>query len=601
MLSELKFYLYQRSTGKMGTDWTVEVYSGGKWVTVADKLSNETLVKNNLVSIDDTDAGYLLTFNLGGIVGSKIRFEATPTSSNWITFYECECTGYSYLSSAFEGTDKNVLSGSDATVSGGNVSSGSSPLYAIDGDESTYLSVAGGSYSVELDFKSEKPLYTLKIKEKMADNNLVGGVLTTAANKTSVELYVNGEWVKLISNRSLSSSGEYTIFDLYGVIASKMRITFTNTNKFDGETGYRSAKITEISCTENKVAVIDRAPLAEALRKLSMASTSESKIYHSNASYHKFKAFALDADLTDAKIETYITEIENYLSEASSENISQYLPKMSITLDSNLVMNVYVPKELTRSFTLDGVLYSNLSLLSKSVVTLSDGKEYYLMKIELDSYLAARPVRLDVSIQNGDNTANGTFTFSLLKYTGKILAVGTESEKQLISDVLSYVRASCEYFAPENTATIKDIDAIIGEDYDVNNPHAEEGSTNGACEGLKSATFRLTSTPAFIFYVNDGADISKYSFKVNGKDVSFKVNEDSEGVYAQISLWAYAMCETVTYYIDGEEVGSYHIAGYYDWAKTQNDTGLVTVVERFWKYCQSAREYKNSVAPSQAG
>ena len=273
---------------------------------------------------------------------------------------------------------------------------------------------------------------------------------------------------------------------------------------------------------------------------------------------------------------------------------------MSITLDSKLVMNVYVPKAQTKSFTLDGVLYFDLSELSKNVVTLSDGKEYYLMKIELDSYLAARIVRLVVSIENGDNTANGTFTFSLLKYSGKVLDVGNEAEKQLISDILSFVRAACEYFTPENTETIKDINAIIGENYDLNNPHKEEGITDGCYEGLKSVTFKLTSTPAFIFYVEDGADISKYSFKVNGKDVSFKINEDSDGVYAEISLYAFLMCETVTYYIDGEEAGNYHIADYYDWAKAEQSETLLTVVERFWKYCQSAREYKNSVAASRA-
>ena len=594
ILSELKFYLYQRSTGKMGTDWTVEVYSDGEWITVIDKVSKETLMKNNLVSINDTDSGYLLTFKLGDITGSKIRFEATPTSSNWITFYECECTGYSYLSSMFEGTDKNVLSGADATVSGGNVSSGSSPLHAIDGNESTYLSVAGGSYSVEFDFGSEKPLYTLRIKEKIADNNLVGGVLTTAANKTSVELYVNGEWVKVISNRSLSSSGEYTVFDLYGVIASKMRITFTNTNEFDGETGYRSAKISEISCTENKVAVIDRAPLADALDKLPFASASEAKIYHSNSSYNKFKAFALDTDLTDAKIETYVTAIENYLAAVSSENISQYMPKTSITLDSNLVMNVYVPKELTESFTLDGIVYSDLSVLSQNVVTLNDGKEYYLMKIELDSYLAARSIKLEVNIYNGDEIVRGTFTLSIIKYAKKVLKSGDEIEKQLISDILSYVRAACIYFAPQNTEAVKEINAIIGENYDVNNPPAEEGSVSESCEGIKAATFVLKSTPSFIFYFEDGVDPLSYSFKANGKDVSFSVKSDINGTYAEISLYAYSMCETVTYYIDGVETGSYHIASYYEWSKTQNDETLSNLVERFWKYCQSAREYKNA-------
>ena len=62
-----------------------------------------------------------------------------------------------------------------------------------------------------------------------------------------------------------------------------------------------------------------------------------------------------------------------------------------------------------------------------------------------------------------------------------------------------------------------------------------------------------------------------------------------------MDVYAYAMCETFTYFIDGKECGSYHIAAYFEWAKTQNNEKLETLVERFWKYCQSARDFKNSV------
>ena len=59
-----------------------------------------------------------------------------------------------------------------------------------------------------------------------------------------------------------------------------------------------------------------------------------------------------------------------------------------------------------------------------------------------------------------------------------------------------------------------------------------------------------------------------------------------------LDVYAYAMCEAIECYYNGESIGSYHIASYLEWAKKQNNVNLVTLVERFSKYCQSAREYK---------
>ena len=56
------------------------------------------------------------------------------------------------------------------------------------------------------------------------------------------------------------------------------------------------------------------------------------------------------------------------------------------------------------------------------------------------------------------------------------------------------------------------------------------------------------------------------------------------------------MCETVECFFKGSSIGTYHIASYLEWAKTENNPALVTLVERFWKYTQSARDlYKETV------
>ncbi|MBQ8380331.1 MAG: glycoside hydrolase N-terminal domain-containing protein [Clostridia bacterium] len=590
-LSELKFYLFKRHTTEMGKNWKVEVYSSGRWITVIDEADVSDCVVNN----GDGRADLVLTFDLGCIIGSRIRFEADPNdgSSGWITFYESECSGFSYLPNKFEGKEMNALSGVSATVSG-TVTSGSAGSLT-DGDEGTSLSVGSQSWSAELDLGEDKRLYTLKISELIGSANLVDGALTTASDKTSIEVYSGGKWIKIISDRALSSTGEATLFDLYGIIASKLRITFKNTNKFDGESEYRGAVISEISCTETSISLIDRGALIEAIEKLPIKSDSDKALYFTNANYLKFKSYAIDKTLNTERMSDYIGEIEAYISDISSDDISSYQPKMSITLDSCLIMNVYVPKNLTESFKLDGKEYTDMPELSENEVTLGDGKTYYLMKIELDSYLAARDVMLIATVDRGDSKARGVFSFSILDYAKSIDASGSGAEKQLAGDMLSYIRAAVLYFTPENTGAVKEITAVIGEGYDIDNPVNEDGSLGGSYEGLSAATFRLTAAPSFVFYLPEGADASRYTFKVGEGEVDFKVETDKDGAYIEISLYAYQMCETVTYFIDGTEKGSYHISSYLAFARSEGDKALITLTERFIKYSRSALEYRTSL------
>ena len=137
------------------------------------------------------------------------------------------------------------------------------------------------------------------------------------------------------------------------------------------------------------------------------------------------------------------------------------------------------------------------------------------------------------------------------------------------------------------------IDAILGENYDANNAPAVEGSATVEAVGLKSATFVLDGTPAMRFYLADGADASEYAFFING--IRVKTETSADGKYIDIDVYAYALCETVTYTIDGAESGSFHIRAYYEWSKTQNNENLVNLTARFWKYLQSARDFRDSV------
>lgn len=272
--------------------------------------------------------------------------------------------------------------------------------------------------------------------------------------------------------------------------------------------------------------------------------------------------------------------------------LGSYSPKMSITLDSSLIMNVYIPVDKTQRFTLDGEAYNDPAILSDKKVTLTDGKQYYHLQILLPSSEAARTVTLVADVTCPDSVASGTFTFSIPKYAEIMTVDGSSIEKTLVKDVLSYIRAAYDYFNVNDGGAMAKINAILGTGYDETYTFTVEGSDVPPSVGLSAVTFSLNSTPAIKFYISNGADPAKYSFYIGNRPLTTKTDKD--GTYIEMDVYAYAMCETVTYTIDGVESGSYHINSYYEWSKTQDDTKLVKLVERFWRYCQSARIYKNS-------
>jgi hypothetical protein len=301
--------------------------------------------------------------------------------------------------------------------------------------------------------------------------------------------------------------------------------------------------------------------------------------------------------LSESNITTYADEMNAYYETAKKDIVSSldFIPKTSITLDESLIFNVYIPADTSLvKFTLDGVEYTDFDALVNNMVTVGE-KSYYLISISLSAKDAARDIPLTATLNVNENTLTGKYTLSIPKYAKTVLADGSDVERQLVRDILSYVRAASLYFAPEDTETVEKIDAVIGVNYDVTSPVTVEGSSVAPSVGLSSATFALNSTPALKFYIDGSAPAKAYEFYVGGRKVKGEVGNDGEKTYIILNVYAYQMCETVTYTINGAEASTFHINAYYEWAKTQNNEALVKLVERFWKYCQSARDFKNSI------
>ena len=223
-----------------------------------------------------------------------------------------------------------------------------------------------------------------------------------------------------------------------------------------------------------------------------------------------------------------------------------------------------------------------------------DGIDHFLISVNLPASEAAREIEMVCSFiltATGDSQyANAKFTFSTVEYASKVLADGSDVEKQLVRDVVSYVRSAYNYFGSSDTAAIAKMDAILGGGYDESNRPTVGTATNNTVY-FTGATLVLDGTPAIRFYLPEGADASEVTFLVGGIKADVVYGTDTNGSYVEIDVYAHAMCDTVTYTVGGES-GSYNVASYYEFASASGDAKLIAVVERLMKYCESAKAYK---------
>ena len=270
-------------------------------------------------------------------------------------------------------------------------------------------------------------------------------------------------------------------------------------------------------------------------------------------------------------------------------NVSNYLPKMSITLSNELVMNAYIPVNSTLKFTFNGVTYENLAEFGGEIRTLSDGNAYYFVSAPLGSSEAAKIVKLEAVVKNGEDNASVTFTFTIPAYATKVLNndAATDAEKTLAKDVLAYIKEAYLYFGEaHNTAAeiervVALVDSIIG---DYTGEPVLSGTTNTVAP-VTAVTLNLDAKPTIRFYVTD----ANVEFYANGKKLNTVSGTDATGTYVELDVYAYALSETITYG-DG---GSYHVSSFVTGAM---GTDHETLVKAFVKYTESAAAYRNSVA-----
>ena len=293
------------------------------------------------------------------------------------------------------------------------------------------------------------------------------------------------------------------------------------------------------------------------------------------------------------------TETEIYRLRPASVSTIDYAPKMSITLETQIKINVYIPVESTVKFTFDGKTYENTDV--KNI----DGKSYYVVGVSLPSASAARDMKLVATVDAGETTAIATFTFSVPKYAVKVLnnASASDVEKALIKDVLAYVQSAYNYFTefntPEEIARVNDlVNELLAVGGDYSGEIENFGNTTDNTDLVSLVTLNLGDKPTIRFYVNvDGIE-----FFVNGEKLNTVAGTDATyGNYVELDVYAYVLSETITY-SKGDMSGEYHITSYLE--KTMTDEtlqgeesfeDLLNLISCFIKYTESAASYRRAV------
>ena len=288
-----------------------------------------------------------------------------------------------------------------------------------------------------------------------------------------------------------------------------------------------------------------------------------------------------------------------YVVVEAKEDNSKFNPMSNITLHSQLVYNVYIPAlDQVKEVVLDGNTITDFSIFEVIDV---DGKQYYKLPVYLGVAEAMRDITLKMTaVNDAGKTGTGTWTLSIGAYaTSLINGNYTEVEKTLIKDLLSYIRSAYVYddYVNEtnNSASVVAlIDAIIGTDYNQTSAPNTNIETKEETEGLRSASLQLGNAPTFEFQVGSGYTVDQYEFFVGGKKVDFTYQTVGKRTYMYVTLYAYELTETISYKIVGTDItGEYNIKAYYDGVAGEEDV-IDTLIERLWKYSESAKAYYES-------
>ena len=520
-LDELRIYDFNAANTHCGTNLKIAAYTGGSW--------REIISLGTLDEIKTHRVGKYLSFDLGGINASQLRVTIkTPVSGQSISIYEITCSGsYSTTndeakqdSTKNEYKDGNILLGIPASkISLTGLDYHTNPTVkdltnAFDGDLATRYAVqdskiASTPYSLTIDLSSPTRLYVLSIKDWRNDTST-----QLRSDKTTIEVLVDGMWVvkhleQPLNNPSTKESYIYTNasgtaavnyyattdFDLGGVIATAIRITFNNTSYIDSTGLYPSCTPIEISCTGDLCSgdLIDIYNDIADVDTSSIFGLTEVK----NQKLEDLIPYLVVTGLTDAEIlakAEYLQSVEaDYIAGIAPETTAYGdFSSYNLSLAGDIGVNFYGAlsgidgASVAESFPDAFVVYEYVSVYDKVATTLTETKKLselttdasgrYIFTLNTPACQMTDTIKIRL-VLNGD-TCGEVYETTVREYADVILNGSyTDSEKNLVKAMLNYGGMAQTYFG-----------------YNTDNLANSGISVDGISGSLNDATFTIDNS-----------------------------------------------------------------------------------------------------------
>lgn len=279
------------------------------------------------------------------------------------------------------------------------------------------------------------------------------------------------------------------------------------------------------------------------------------------------------------------------------ESLTDIKPKVSITLYSDFVYNIYIPK--TAMITKVMLGGEEITLSDYEIVTV-DGADYYKVTKTFAAKEAAGEFELLISVTlNDGRVGTSKWTLGIIKYLENLLGDNTVSaeEKTLVQDILAYIKAAYTYFKVDGADAVGNkIDSILG---DYEREALDLGTAVNTTEGLSDVTVVLGAEVAFKFIPEDPSDADKFVFTQNGRALKSEVVTTDTETYILVTTFAYGITDTVSYTAKVSDTvtytGSFNLKAYYDYVSGEGMSDVVAILDALWQYSKSAESYRASV------
>lgn len=556
-LNELRIYDFNPANNIFaGDEIQIMLLINGVWKTVYDISGVENIYAPHRV---DT----YLSFDLSGANATEIRIVAKQhTVNKSLSLFEIELSasklGTEEYYAAKEVAEKsinkngNILLGIPSENLSVNCSvnvnhplylafdgiiepdvvngAASKNRYAANGNKITDANgnQIGSTYTLTIDLKNNTALDVLSIYEWRS------GGTQHRSNDTTVEVRINNTWVVMCDGIALNNTASgRTDFDLGGVVANGIRITFVN-NHYEGAANvgwWPPATIKEITCTS----VANLGDVAEAFDNLCSATPSDefgaSELHQAkiNEALAGLGTIGTDPAVLAAKIEKINASAEKVASGVTPVTDAYGdFKQANISLAGNVGFNFYgaLDENVEAQFpnasvvvryntVLEGVVTTNTEVIKLGELAKDKNGRYIV-----DFDMAAAQMTDDVEIRlvlDGDNCGEH-ITWSVKDYCDVILAGDYDQKlKDVVTAMLNYGAYAQSYFGYKTDDLAADL-SDLGSVTETAKP-VVAGSVTGV--NLNRWTLTLDSNVTMkLYFTLDGVNPEDLTVTVTGPDGS---------------------------------------------------------------------------------